>query len=233
MKTRWFKTIIVIVVFAVILVPIAINYLCLTVFPAPLVGDGKLWLGFWGSYLGGIIAVLSTAYVLYRNHKIDYNRKEYEIQKDYLDMLCVDMGKLCSSIDIDILCFYLMKLKRIEDANDTIQEIGKLERAINCEYNEFCLKHAHFRGDEGEKLLSTYSHYAKLISHHIETIQKSLVKKQIGDVNVCDFNAIISNACREIEQLGDIRSELLCLAEKWKKREYIITEEKRNKYKFE
>ena len=90
MKARWFKAVIVIIVFAVILVPIAINYLCLTVFPAPLVGDGKLWLGFWGSYLGGIIAVLSTAYVLYRNHKIDYNRKEYEIQKEYLDMLCVD-----------------------------------------------------------------------------------------------------------------------------------------------
>lgn len=60
MKTRWLKTIIVATVFAVIFVPVAINYLCLTVFPAPLVGDGKLWLGFWGSYLGGIIAVLST-----------------------------------------------------------------------------------------------------------------------------------------------------------------------------
>ena len=112
MKTRWLKTIIVATVFAVIFVPVAINYLCLTVFPAPLVGDGKLWLGFWGSYLGGIIAVLSTVYVLYRNHEMEYNRKEYEIQKEYFDSLCVDMGKLCSTIDIDILCFYLMNLKK-------------------------------------------------------------------------------------------------------------------------
>ena len=114
MKTRWLKTIIVATVFAVIFVPVAINYLCLTVFPAPLVGDGKLWLGFWGSYLGGIIAVLSTVYVLYRNHEMEYNRKEYEIQKEYFDSLCVDMGKLCSTIDIDILCFYLMNLKKTE-----------------------------------------------------------------------------------------------------------------------
>lgn len=231
MKTRWLKTIIVATVFAVIFVPVAINYLCLTVFPAPLVGDGKLWLGFWGSYLGGIIAVLSTVYVLYRNHEMEYNRKEYEIQKEYFDSLCVDMGKLCSTIDIDILCFYLMNLKKTEDAINTMQEIGKLEKNINFVYNEFCLKHAHYRGDEGENLLSTYSSYAKLISHHIGIIQETIVNRHIGIINVSDYNAAIKRACNELQKIGDIRMELLCLADKWKKREYAITEEKRHRYK--
>ena len=230
MTTRWLNTIITTIVFAVILVPIAINYLCLTVFPAPLVGDGKLWLGFWGSYLGGIITVLSTVYVLYKNHKMDYNRKEYEIQKKYFDSLCVDMGRLCSTIDMDILCFYLMNLNKTEDAINTMQEIGKLEKNINCEYNEFCLKHAHYRGDEGEELLSTYISYAKLISHDIGIIQETIVNRHLGNVNVSDYNATIKRVCSELQKIGDIRMELLCLAEKWKKREFEKTESKRKKY---
>lgn len=230
MTTRWLKTIIVTVVFVVILVPIVINYLCLTVSPVPLVGDGKLWLGFWGSYLGGIIAVLSTVYVLYRNHEMEYNRKEYEIQKEYFNSLCIDMGELCSAIDLNILSFYLMSMKRIEDANNTIQEIGKLEKAINCEYNEFCLKYAHYRENEGEKLLSTYHNYSKTISNLLSTIQQVVVDRQNNQVSKSVYDSTISKTCKELMQLGDVRMNLLILAEKWKKREFEITNSKRKKY---
>ena len=231
MGIRWIKTASVIILFTGIIVPIIINYVCLIAFPSPVVGDGKLWLGFWGSYLGGIMALLSTIYVLYKEHKLEYNRKDYEIQKDYLNSLCNDMGKLCSAIDVDLLSFYLMNMTNNDNAIDTIKKIGKLEKEINCEYNEFSLKYAHLRGCEGNHLLNTYSHNANFISHQISIIQEAVVNKQIGRISLSEYNSTIRKVCKELENIGDVRSELLNLAEQWKKQEFYITEEKLNKYK--
>ena len=230
MKTRWLKTIIVATVFAVIFVPVAINYLCLTVFPAPLVGDGKLWLGFWGSYLGGIIAVLSTVYVLYRNHEMEYNRKEYEIQKEYFNSLCGDMGKLCSAIDINLLYFYLNGMINVDKVNNLFLNLSELNQSIICEYNGFCLKYAHWRGKEGETLINAYANYSNLISKQISIIQEAVNERQADHIPDEIYRSIIREARKELEKCGDVRIELFSLAEKWKKSEYRIVEDKRTKY---
>lgn len=229
MTTKWLKTIIVTVVFAVVLVPIAINYLCLTAFPAPLVGDGKLWLGFWGSYLGGIIAVLSTVYVLYRNHEMEYNRKEYEIQKEYFNSLCDDMGKLCSAIDTSLLSFYLKGMINMNNTKN-ILALSDINQSIICKYNGFCLKYAHWRGKEGEALINAYAMYSNIISKQISIIQEAANEKQTNHIPTELYKSIIDRACKELEICGDVRPELFSLAENWKKSEYRIVEEKRRKY---
>ena len=227
--TRYRKSFFILLI-AAICVPIALNFLCLTVFPAPLVGDGKVWLGFWGSYLGGIITVLSTIYVLDRNHNRDCNRKEYEIQKAYFDSLCTDMGKLCSSMDTDILCFYLMNIIKIENSILTIREIGAFEKGINCQYNEFCLKYAHYRGQEGDAFISTFYNNSIAIGNQIFHVQEAVINRQKGDIKDNEYKSAIRSVCTELEKLGDIRKKLLMLAESWKEREWKRTEELRRKF---
>ena len=223
-----FKSIMLVIIVAIVIVPIVLNYLCLTTTPIPIVGDGKIWIVFWGSYLGGIMAVLSTMYVLYKNHQRECRRKEYEIQKERLDLLCRDMGKLCSTIDMDILCSHLMNMAKMDDANKMILEIGKLEQNINCEYNEFCLKHAHNRREEGEELINAYKKYSEFISSQISIILTAVIERQTGKITDNNYNSVMSRACKELESLGDIRSKLFGLANKWKEREWYYTENLRD-----
>ena len=228
--TKYRKKFLVTMLVAVICVPIVLNFLCLTVFPAPIIGNGKLWLTFWGSFIGGMLPVLAAIYVLDEEHRKNRYRKDYEIQKEYFNSLCVDMGKLCSSIDIDILCFYLSRLSRIEDINVTILEIGKLENTINSVYNEFCLKHAHYRGEEGEKLISLFASYSTVISNQVSIIQEVIIDRQKGVATDNVYNFTIAKACKELEKLGDIQTNLFLLANDWKKREWNVTEKLRDNY---
>ncbi len=224
------KTFLITLLVAVICVPIVVNIICLTVFPAPIIGNGEKWLGFWGSYLGGVTTVLATIFVLDRNHNREINRKEYEIQKNYFDSLCIDMGKLCSSIDTDTLSFYLMNLRSIVDAVSIFQIISNLESKMNCEYNEFCLKYAHNKMQEKDNLINTYYDYADSISKQISLLQEAIVDRQVGTITENVYNSIISRVCKELENLGDIRTQLFLLANNWKKKEWMILEDYRNKY---
>ena len=230
MNNSFNKHIITVIIIGIVVVPIILNFLCLTVFPAPIVGDGKVWLGFWGSYLGGIITVLSTFFVLYKEHFRELNRKEYEIQKEHFESLCTDMGKLCSSINTDTLSFYLLKMKNRQDAISIMPQIGIINKNIRTEYNEFCLKNAHNGGIEKEKLINTFEGYANCISNIIDEIVKKEADRQNGIINEIKFFETISIECKKLEALGDTTKTLFLIAEEWKKKEWEKMEQLRLQY---
>lgn len=69
-----------------LLIPIIINFLCLTKFPAPLIGNGELWLNFWGVYIGAIITGSIAIYVCYstinsENKRFEYNQRRQQINQ--------------------------------------------------------------------------------------------------------------------------------------------------------
>lgn len=225
-----FKSIMLVIIVAIVIVPIVLNYLCLTTTPIPIVGDGKIWIVFWGSYLGGIITVLSTIYVYCKKNEQEKNKKKYEMQKEYFERLCVDLAKLCSSINTDMFAFYFMNMKEEKNAILSIREIGELEKNIKNDYNEFCLKHAHKRGAEGEILLKTFNDIYRSISRQIDIVHEIVAEKLSKHVDMAVYYSTISKVCNDLEVLGDVGGRLYPMAEKWKKREREVMETYRIKY---
>ena len=163
---------------------------------------------------------------------MECNRKEYEIQKEHLKSLCEDMGKLCSSIDIDMLSFYFMNLKDANNAISTMTQIGSMDRKIRAAYNEFCLKYAHEGGKEKDALVEAYHRNASSIHDNISTLQDAIVRKSLGEIDEHKYNALIRKICDNLQTLGDIIGEMYNLAEKWKKEEWEKTEFFRKKYTY-
>lgn len=232
MASNW-KYLFVIIIIAIVIIPISLNYLCLTVFPAPTVGDGKVWLGFWGAYLGGIVTVLSTIFIFYMNIDKESRQNEYVIQNQFFNSLCSDMGKLCSIIDVDVLCFYLAKMKFIDDEVEIISMIGALDQRIKITYNEFCLKYSHYRGLEGGALIDACRHYADAVRDSITVILEAIEKRDNGSISKDNFFSCIANECNKLKSLGDITSHLFILAAAWKKREYECAELLRKRAAYE
>lgn len=207
-------------ILVLICTPIFVNFICLTHTPFPIVGDGKIWLGFWGAYLGGIVTVLSAILIFYLNIDKESRQKDYEIQDKFFNLLCKDMGKLCSSIDVDILCFYLAKMKFIDDEVEIISRIEALDQRIKVTYNEFCLKYSHHRGLEGGALIDACRNYADAVRDSITVILGAIEKRDNGSISKNLFFSCIANECDKLKSLGDISSHLFVLAAAWKKREY-------------
>ena len=213
-----------------ICLPIILNILCLTTSPFPIIGDGDIWLNFWGSFLGGIIPVLSAIYVFEKEQQQERNRKEYEIQKEYFESLCRDMGELCSSINVNMFSFLIMNLRDIKESNKIMLEIGIIENKIMNSYNRFSLVYAHEGGSEKNLLLNTYLRHAETIRECVDKIQKSVINQIIKDKISDEYNGSINNVCKTLEDMGDISTEFYTLSEAWKKKEWENLETLRLKY---
>lgn len=230
---RYLKTLIKVALIAIVIVPIGLNFLCLTVFPAPIVGDGKVWLDFWGTYLGGIITVLSAIYVLYENQKKEREKKEYEIQKEHFESLCKDMGQLCSSINTSMLSFCITNLKKLRDAISITPKIGEIDNEMMKAYNEFCLLHSHDGGEEKNNFLNACQQYEEAIRNSITSVMEAVTDWENGTIQEAIYDAKIRQICNELEDLGNIGPELFRLAERWKKKEWNKLEELRIRYVYE
>lgn len=223
------KQVVIVLILVVICIPILVNFICLTHSPFPIVGDGKIWLGFWGAYLGGIVTVLSAIFIFYMNIGKESRQKDYIIQNQFFNLLCIDMGKLCSAIDVDTLCFLLAKMKFIDNEVEIISRIGALDQSIKITYNEFCLKYSQNRGHEGEALIDSCKHYADAVRDSITVILEAIEQKDNCQISKISYTSIIANECNKLKSLGDVTSHLFILAEAWKKREYNHCEMLRKK----
>ncbi|SKT34859.1 Uncharacterised protein [Mycobacteroides abscessus subsp. abscessus] len=107
------KKIIILILSAIILMFIVPILLALGMIYVPLVdnaeGDANGWLGFWGSFLGGIIGTGGVIFVAYFQHKEqkDFLEKQLKAEKQENDRF-LHMEKL--NKEIDIANIYLEKL---------------------------------------------------------------------------------------------------------------------------
>ena len=129
-----------------------------------------------------------------------------------------------------MFAFYFMNMKEEKNAILSIREIGELEKNIKNDYNEFCLKHAHKRGAEGEVLLKTFNDIYRSISRQIDIVHEIVAEKLSKHVDVAVYYSTISKVCNDLEVLGDVGGRLYPMAEKWKKREREVMETSRIKY---
>lgn len=113
MKKYW-KEIILGLMFVLLVIPLGIAFLLRFNFIITDTSSG--WIGFWGSYLGGIVGGLITLYVLFRTLKEnkELQRKEHRIA--FCNEICRLSGEICGEINRE--CIYIRKYADNRNSND-------------------------------------------------------------------------------------------------------------------
>lgn len=104
MKKYW-KEIMLGLIVVLFIIPLGIAFLLKFDFIITDTSSG--WIGFWGSYLGGIVGGLITLYVLFRTLKEnrELQRKEHRIA--FCNEICKLSGEICGAINRE--CIYIRK----------------------------------------------------------------------------------------------------------------------------
>ncbi len=113
MKKYW-KEILLGLIFVLFFIPLSIAFLLRFDFIITDTSSG--WIGFWGSYLGGIVGGLITLYVLFRTLKEnrELQRKEHKIA--FCNEICKLSGEICGAINRE--CIYILKFADKKNGDD-------------------------------------------------------------------------------------------------------------------
>lgn len=194
-------------------IPILLNIICLTKTPFQIVGDGKLWLNFWGAYIGGVITVYSAYYLFIKERDSDRKRKAYEVENDKYNQWCIDIGKLCEAITVHSLPFHIGNMANQNVADAELVEIGKIEEKMVTEYRCFCYKYKFEKN--AQRLFGFCSSVIGQISACVDELLDARTDLKKYVINEQMYNTKINSVCKKLEGLGDYPDEFNILASEW------------------
>ena len=215
----------------ILLVPFVINFICLTTTPYVVVGDGKLWLGFFGNYIGGAMPVLMTMWVIRSEKTKEIARKRYENQKSFYDKLCSDMGELCGVLDPDKFSFLIQRLQAIqspESIDSYVKDLSEMDNKVKSTLNTFILQYGHTTSQEQQSFLSFCYEFSEKMRDEITNIQALSVELQQTENNG-DFRSRLKG---NIERFGIFlkQEQPIPFAKKWEQVEYTKLNELRENF---
>lgn len=230
-----------VIVTPTILVPIIINIVCLTKVPFTIVDttnpSSNLWLGFFGSYYGGVITAAVTLYIFYQTLQKDKYKKKYELETESYVNFCRDLSKLVISIDNDELSYILLALASSEknELASFIKEIKSINMSMKNQYNSFMLIY-------GEDNCSKKSDFVNEYMKDYNKIEKELIElfclisdfkkhKEVDPMTKAAFCSEVARIANKLRQMGDISTPLLKKAEEWKYERYLRLEHIESLYK--
>lgn len=208
----------IIVGISMILLPIGVNLLCtMNAYPYTVETGDNPWIAFWGSYLGGTVTALITMYVLYQTTQNEKKRKMVDDQTVLVDKLCNDLGMLCTAIDYEKVTFLFVNNANNINWEDLHKNLSDIEINIKLTYNIFFLKYGHLDSENKSLLCRQFNKYVEEISKLVTLLTKLQPNNNIAPAHLT-FE--ISKIIKRMESYGDINSELLNIAEKWKHEEF-------------
>jgi hypothetical protein len=122
----------------IIFIPIALNLLIILPNLFPIVGDGKIWLSFWGSYISSLLSSLIAIFILYKqigqnhsenesNRNLQLKNIEFQQQIQWLNNLKVKMVEYYVAFSYNDIYFLGDKILKNEGKEkEEIREITKV-----------------------------------------------------------------------------------------------------------
>ena len=102
---RYWKEILLGMIIVLFMIPLGIAFLLKFDFIITDTSSG--WIGFWGSYLGGIVGGLITLYVLFKTLKENRELQRKEHRVAFCNEICELSGEICGAINRE--CIYIRK----------------------------------------------------------------------------------------------------------------------------
>ncbi len=113
MKKYW-KEVILGLIVVLFIIPLVLAFLLRFDFIITDTSSG--WIGFWGSYLGGIVGGLITLYVLFRTLKENREMQKKEHKIAFCNEICKLSGEICGAINRE--CIYILKYADKKNGSD-------------------------------------------------------------------------------------------------------------------
>lgn len=157
------KELIIAFITVIVIIPVIINFLLLTKIPLQYAADAKTWLTFWGSYLGGVIAVCSAYFIFRRQLDVDAKRKEYEVRLAEYNSLSRDLGELCSLMWSGTTFIRLINANELEKVNAELSNGIEKGKRLKYELNGFLIKY-HPQNDAGVEFVNSCKGFQKYFS---------------------------------------------------------------------
>ncbi len=223
--------------------PIVVNFICLSTVPCPIIGDGKAWHGFFGSYLGGVVTVLITLYVLYTTIISEKYKREYEMQQEFYYHFCDDLAGFAKVLDYEEIPFILQSLK-YADTKEVVEvrrRICEIDLTIKKMYNAFFLKYGHLQSrakdefaDVCEKLIDRMRNCFTEVLDLTLRMDEKKKRSRVVCVFACkdEFEAEICNLSARLQKDFEPfpSDKIFRLSEQWKKEEWQKVEDCRTMY---
>ncbi len=196
MKKYW-KEILLGLIFVLFFIPLSIAFLLRFDFIITDTSSG--WIGFWGSYLGGIVGGLITLYVLFRTLKEnrELQRKEHKIA--FCNEICKLSGEICGAINRE--CIYILKFadkKNGDDKEDLFNALLAKNRAS--ELLHICSAQLISRIKDAEYI------GAEKLMDRIEQLGQMENELDIKFVYTADEEEVLKRTCDRIKPiLGEMR----------------------------
>lgn len=224
-----------------ILVPIVINIICLTNVPFAIVdstnSSSALWLGFFGSYYGGVVTAVVTLYIFYQTLKKDKYQKVYEIANESYINFCRDLSRLVVSLDNEELSYILLALASTEknELNSFLREIKNINANMKNQFNSFMLIY----GDEPsckknkfvDEYIKAYNKIDNELTRLFSVISDFNKHEKVNDLDKSKFYGEVADVANKLKDMGDITTTLLKKADEWKYEKHLRLEEIESLYK--
>ena len=187
-----------IIISSVIVTPMIVG-VGVTMFPyvSDINGDSNAWIGFWGSYIGGIIGTLGVIYVAFIQYrKLFLNKAMLANNKLYLLSFYKDDESYWAESD------ETNKNSLVSILLDDYEEIDNLYSSLKMMHNNFVI----FSNSEKYKLNRLSNEYIQLLN---EINLQSFKSKYRSSVNYEGKLFVLTSHLKEIDDVYNCVSDLL------------------------
>ena len=101
------KLLVAVALFVTMAIPIAVGYIVQLPVFTMIAGDNSDWIGFWGSYVGGLISVIATFWIASFVSKEEFKRQTETEKKQAIENFKIELR-------IDVLKELLVKIKELD-----------------------------------------------------------------------------------------------------------------------
>lgn len=132
----------------VIVISFIVNFVCSTLSPIDIVGNGELWVNYFGSLLGGVVSSGAALFVFYKTIVQTKSEKNYEIESARYEKLVGRLSMIIESLDTNEIMNELERIgynsqeKLFEYTETTISRFEEKEKEVYHVYHlfelEFC-----------------------------------------------------------------------------------------------
>ncbi|SEA17294.1 hypothetical protein SAMN05444145_10249 [Alistipes timonensis JC136] len=161
-----------------ILIPIGLNYILNQETPCKItvVGEGKDWLSFYGSYIGGVLTSLISFTILLFTINHNKNSQQIILQEQSLSQLKHDLATRISQLNfsrIGIVSLVLIDTERCKEEN---LKLDDFHQELTREFNAFNLVYENSRDHHISTFMRAYTLCVQQLFEDITTMTELIAK---------------------------------------------------------
>lgn len=162
----------------VVAIPVVVNFICLKDLSFPIVGDGEQWMGFFGSYFGGIISSGIALLIFFQTLGRTTKERKYNNRKEDINSMTIDLKDVVGALNITFLVNKAEEYAQQDiDKAPIIKDLNERETLIRNTFNLFRLRYdsKYKRNEKYNAFVNEYRRCSGLIINGLDELKNNMV----------------------------------------------------------